>query len=232
MIRPTRPSGLTVLAWNVYQGHDPADVRQAVATMARTYRPHVIVLNEATNAGPFGVPDYAAYQLPKNTPPGRIQPEDADTAILVRVDVDVRRHRVYRMKISWTGPDHGLLHEPRVFQAVWVRTGGRVWKLAGGHWPFGVAKDEAKRWTARWLRRTLRGRPVLFVGDLNESATGLTTTLRDARAKSVGHRIDRALYRNCHATSVRTLGEHGSDHHAVLYAFDAVVDPTPKEKAA
>lgn len=213
-------SSLKVLAWNVYQGHDPAAVHHEVAAMAHAHRPHLIVLNEATNCFPFKVPGYVSYQLPKNNPPGNIQPEDADTAILVRSDVVVRRHRVYPMHESWTGPDHGLPHEPRVFQALWIRTGGKTWKVAGGHWPFGAAQDEAKQWTTNWIRRTMPRRPVLFVGDLNATAHDLTPVLRNARAKSVGHRIDRAIHRNCSAVSVRTLGEHGSDHEAVLYEFN------------
>lgn len=229
MTRPIRPSELSILAWNVYQGHKPTAVRNIVASLAIEHQPHVIVLNEATNAGPFHVPGYVSFQLPKNNPPGRIQPEDADTAVLVRADVDVRRHRVYKMRTSWTGPDHGLPHEPRVFHGLWLRTReGQTWKIAGGHWPFGTAKDEAKRWTARWIRRTMPLRPVLFVGDLNEMPAGLSPMLHSARAQSVGHRIDRAIHANCRAVSVQTLGFYGSDHRAVLFTFRAGFTATPK----
>lgn len=212
---------LTTLTWNVFEGHKPAEVERTLHTLAETYQPDVFCLQECSFQGDIKVPGYTTFKLPLNNPPGHVRGEDADTAVLVRNGIGVRHHHFVPMKVSWKGPDHGIPHEPRVYQRMLLKVRGKTWKYSGGHWPFPPAKTETMRWVTRWLLLTLPGRPAAHVGDLNTTVAGLSRMLRRAKAHATGHRIDLAIYRNCHVKEVRTLGSFGSDHDAVLITLEA-----------
>lgn len=213
---------LDIITWNVYQGHDPADVLATLREFATKYRPHVIALQEATNLGPIHVPGYTTYHEPAEHTTGRVQPENADAAMLVRDDVKVTRHGLMRMTMFWNGPDHGLPHRPRVYHRALLRTGhGGPWKFGTGHWPFDAAQQETIRRIARWFRRTLPGRKTIWVGDLNAMPLSFREIIGIPGVRTAGHRIDRAIYRNCEVEATSLLGKHNSDHNAVLLRFRA-----------
>lgn len=212
---------LTLITWNVYQGHPRKAALATLRMFAHTYAPHVIVLQEATHLGPIEVPGYVVYHEPIEHTPGRVQPEDADAAMLVRADVKVTRPDLMRMKMFWKGPDHGLPHRPRVYHKALLSTGGRPWKFATGHWPFGPALQETIQRVARWFRRTVPGRKTIFVGDLNAMPPDFPEITKIHGVHVAGHRIDQAIYRRCTLVSKHVLGSFGSDHDAVLFRFEA-----------
>ena len=220
-------STLRALSWNVFTGHDPAEVRRTLTALCAEHRPHVIVVTEAAHQDLARFPGYRLMQeTPLPAGPDHLVHEEGDTALLIRADVAVRHHRVEAMTKAWIGPKNGWPHTPRRYRSAWLRTpDGQTWKLQGAHWPTGGpggknvdAVTETTDHAARWLRRTMPGRPALIVGDLNLTHIQLVRTVIAARAREVGVGPDHALYRNCSADMLQ-LDKFGSDHHAYLFTF-------------
>lgn len=216
---------LKVIAWNVHQNSKPEDVRRELAFMAAVHQPDVFVLTEAS--GQFGQLSGLGFRVvqlhPGRWPHGRPMPEDGNVAILVRKDLDIDARRLMRMNQRWIGPKHGIPHAPRVYRWVRVRKDGRVWKVGGFHWPFGqAAKDESDRRVRNWFRWTWPKRPVIAVGDMNMGAHDMRNRVANKVGSIVsGFGIDLTAFKNCHLIDQRNLGNHGSDHPAVLYVFEA-----------
>ena len=91
-IRPIVRSTLKVLAWNVYQGHRTGAVRRELAKMIAEEHPDVIVLTEATHQHDLTGLGYDVIHYPSQALTRGNQPETADTAIMVRHGLKVRRH--------------------------------------------------------------------------------------------------------------------------------------------
>lgn len=213
---------LRLITWNVYEGHKPDDVLAALTKLVEDHNPDVLVLQECSFQDKlYAVPGYRVFHKPLDHPGHGVRGEDADSAVLVRADIAVRRHRWRKMKMSWKGPDHGIPHEPRVYQTMLLGVRGRTWKLGGGHWPFGRAQLETKAWVIAWFRSAMPKRPTVYTGDLNCTVRGLARVLWAAGAKAAGHRIDLAIYRNCRVKDEMALPMLGSDHHAVLIDLEA-----------
>ncbi len=122
-------ASLRVLAWNVYVGNPPDRVRAELGRLLLERKPAVVVLNEAYRLGPLSVAGYDTFH--------RFPGERADTAVLVRDDVEVGRVRWVRMTEPWRGPIHGDLHAPRQYVSVRLLWGGHPVRLLGVHLPTG-----------------------------------------------------------------------------------------------
>ncbi|HWV45523.1 MAG TPA: endonuclease/exonuclease/phosphatase family protein [Nitrospira sp.] len=242
----TAGNKLDIITWNVYVGHKPSDVKTALTDMAKEYNPHIFALQEATNLGAnrirrtkgrprtewgngrqdpnraIHLPGYRTYHLPKDHPKG-LYGEAADTALLIRNDVIIHGHQYNKMKEKWKGPDHGFIHEPRVYQTIWVSSAitGEVWKIGAGHWPFGSALQETINYVHDWFAKTIKGRPTVWVGDLNAMPHDFKSITDLSDVKVVGHRIDQAITRNVKMATAKDIGAHGSDHDAVLIHLEA-----------
>ena len=204
---------MKVLYWNCYFKTPPQVVLRELKEMAATHKPHIIGLGEASYMRGItdDVPGYRRIHLPRVR---RVGNEDADTAVLVRNDVQLRYKRVWRMGMKWYVPRKRVLHDPRVYIVVRVKVEGKRWRIAIGHWPFGAAQEETKRKVKRWF--TWSTLPSAFVGDLNAREPEITQYFKPLR--NIGFGIDRAIYKKCRVTA-RNLGKHGSDHPAVLFNF-------------
>lgn len=205
---------MKVLYWNVYIGQTPGAVLEELLDLAKTHKPEIIGLGEATKAYKItdDVPGYRRIHL---APVKRRGNENADTAVLVRHDIEILTRRIWRMRLSWFVPRRTVRHSPRVYIVVRVRDkAGKKWRVAVGHWPFGKAQEETKRKVKRWFRYgTL---PTVYVGDLNAREAEITRYFKPL--KNVGVGVDRAIMKRC-VGSVQNLGRRGSDHFALLFTF-------------
>lgn len=226
-MRPIRYAKLDVLLWNVYVGQKPTAVLAELKQMTAKHEPEIIVLSEAARS--FNVlddlPHYRRVQVKPDGATGRKVDEDGDVAILVRRDVALLRQRPIRMAQPWTGPKHGLPHEPRVYHAVLIKDQGVRWRILGGHWPTPSAKNtkaitETTTRVRRWMRLTGRKYPVIAAGDLNMLFRAVQTRL-DARVG--GNGVDLGAYLYCELVGKVNLGRHGSDHDAILLTFRKAV---------
>lgn len=221
-MRPTLFQTLRVLLWNAYVGNAPAEVIQKLNALALAHLPEVIVLNEATRVqGDLVLEHYRTFH--EANPPRRrskLRPEAADTAVLVRKDITVRKHRVKRMTRTWLVLRYRKRHEPRLYHLLWLEKNGQVWKVGAGHLPTGGMRSrsngpavrESVAFIRSWMRVARTRRPSLFIADMN-------LTEDELPIPSEGHSIDRVAHnRNCTVTA-RKLAKYGSDHNAVL--FDA-----------
>lgn len=208
-----------IITWNVYEGNKRDAVHAALNTMITDHNPHIIALQECTFQGPIQVPGYTTLHAELDHPRHRMRGEDADTAVLVRRDLIIHSHRFHRMREPFHGP-HGREHEGRRYWTLRVEFEDIVWKIGAGHWPFGDKPViETERFVTRFLTRTLPKRPVIFVGDLNKSRRDLQPLLKAANARSMGHGVDLALYRQCRVPGYTVLDHYKSDHCAVLFNF-------------
>jgi endonuclease/exonuclease/phosphatase family metal-dependent hydrolase len=215
---------LKVIAWNVYQGHRPDDVRTQLLGMILAHNPDAIVLSEAS--GQYGHLEGLGYKVVQLHPGDwRSTPmtETGNIAMLVREDIAIEDRFAMRMRERWLGPKHGIPHMPRVYRWVKVKTGKTVWKLGGFHIPFGIAaRQESYSRIRRWFSDTRPGRPVIAVGDMNMSAADYRGQIANPVGATVdGTGIDLTGYKNCTLLWHKSLGNHGSDHPAKLYAFKA-----------
>lgn len=219
-------STIRILAWNVYEGHKPADVVRQLRLLARLHKPDVIGLGECLNLNVIAVDGYTTFHLPKdkNRPKGS-HDEATDTAVLIRHGIKIRRHNLLQMRKPWVGPKHGWPHPPKTYHAFLLDVDGKTWKVSAGHWPTGltgprrvnrIAVQETAKAIRRWFRRTLPGRPTIHFGDLNNNAATVSQLLG---VNAHGHRVDVAAYRNARFAGMRVLGPHGSDHDALLWTF-------------
>lgn len=207
---------MDIIYWNVYIRQSPEKVLHELKEIAEIWKPEIIGLGEATKAWSItdDVPGYRRIQL---RPVRRRGNENADSAILVRNDIEVTARRVWRMSLSWFVPGRTVRHTPRVYLVVKFKADGLRWRVAVGHWPFGRAQEETKRRVRRWFRLAPLQRSI-FVGDLNENAAGIAAAFKGTGVRQVGFGVDRALFKNCRA-SANKLGYRGSDHPAVRFSF-------------
>lgn len=214
---------LRVIAWNVYVGHAPGHVVAVLVNLVRDHRPDVIVLQEARRL--HGRVHLAGYRIHQQQPRARRkghQPGAGNIAILVRDGVKVSRLQIMWMRLAWRGPKRGLPQDPRAY--LWLRVTKQrlTWKVGGFHFPFGAARAESIKAVKDWFRKTFRGRPTVAVGDWNMSGADTSKAIaRPVGARTLGSRIDHAIYRNCEPVKLRSLGKHGSDHPVMLYIFRA-----------
>lgn len=210
-------SAIRTIYWNVYIKHNKEHVLKQLKDMADEYSPELLGLGEARGIYSINddVPGYNRIQLPPQ--PGSAD-ENADTAILVRKDVEVLSKRPMRMRVRFRGPKAGINREPRIYWIVRIRVEGRVWRVSVGHWPFGPAKQETKRRIKKWFGKTPPTQSSVHIADVNTRPEELTRMLKGSGIRHKGIGIDRALYKNCSAT-VKGLGKRGSDHPAVLFTF-------------
>lgn len=212
-------STLDVIYWNVYFLHKPAAVLRELKEVTKTYKPEIIGLGEAKFMYNIAddVPGYRRLQLKPRTFRVRAD-ESADSAILVRKDVEVLGYRFVRMGMRWRVPGRSFVRDPRIYVLVRVKYQGRTWKVMVAHWPFGPAQEETKGRVKRWFLRHLR-MPVIHVGDLNAREPEIKTYARACRAKQMGVNIDRAIFKNIKSGTYKNLGKRGSDHPMVLFRF-------------
>ena len=206
-----------MIYWNVYILHKKEHVLKELKEMAAKYQPEIIGLGEARGIYSItdDIPGYKRFQLPPQKGAGD---ENADTAVLVREDVEILSKRPMRMRVPFIGPKARIRREARIYWALRVRVEGRVWRVSVGHWPFGAAKQETKRRIKRWFGRTPVTQSAVHIADVNTSPAELTKTLKRTGIRHKGIGIDRALYKFCSAV-VKSLGKRGSAHPAVLFTF-------------
>lgn len=206
---------MKVLYWNVYVGHNIIHAMGELRDMIKAYRPEVVGLGEAKRIYPHlhTIPGYRPFVLAE-TYEGR-----SDTAVLVRDDVDLKGWRWLEMTKWWTGPKHGKSQGPKRYWSGRIKHNGKIYRLSIGHWPFNTAVDETKDRIAAWFKHAVPLRKSAHIGDLNTRADELDRYVKRFRGKHVGHRVDRALYKNMKVTH-RALGKHGSDHEAVLFTLN------------
>ena len=211
---------IDVLAWNVYIGNSPDEVRPKLENILIKENPEVAGLMEATRMrGHLQGLGYQVIQLkPRPKHPGN-QPGDANIAILVRNDVEIVKKFSMRMKTFWKGPKHGLHQDPRVYRGVKIKWVGRIWKIGVAHTPFGEeAREESRNRLILWFTKTFPGRPTILVLDANMSATEFRIGIADPGEAHVGgHGIDLIAVKNCQLFMAKNLGNHGSDHPAMFY---------------
>lgn len=203
---------MKVLYWNVYVGHNPDHVMSELREMAKEHKPHVIGLGEGSRIEGRSehVPGYRAFWL-KETYRGR-----GDTIALVRDDVNLRKWNWMEMTKWWTGPKHGWPQGPKRYWNGRLRFGRfGLLRLSIAHWPFNDARPETEERVVKWFKRAPLRRSV-HLGDLNMRADDMDRFVKKFRGKHVGVGIDRAMFKRCHVTA-RDLGNHGSDHPAVLF---------------
>lgn len=220
-------STLRALSWNVFTGHDPAEVRRTLIDLCNRYHPHVVVPMEAAHQDLARFPGYRTLQeTPEPMGRDHLVHEFGDTALLIRDDVKIRHERVEEMSVPWVGPKNDWPHDPRRYRSAWLQLpDGKVWKVQGAHWPTGgpdgrnaEAVAETIAHETQWLRRTMPGRPTALIGDLNLRQAQLLPVVLAGRAHQMGSGPDHALYRNC-SGHMDQLDMFGSDHHAYLFTF-------------
>jgi endonuclease/exonuclease/phosphatase family metal-dependent hydrolase len=217
---------LRVIAWNVYIGHKAEHVVLMLKQVIKEQSPDVIFLTEAGNLfGDLGDLGYEVIQLrPHALVRGSVS-ETANIAMLVRPGVKASKKRALRMKVRWSGPKHGLPHDPRVYRSAVIEVDGVKWKVGGFHLPFGqAARDESDSRIVRWFNRTMKRRPVIAVGDMNMRLADLRDRIADkAKAKVAGAGIDLTAFKRCRLVDQKDLGKRGSDHPMKLYVYEARV---------
>lgn len=211
---------LDILAWNVYIGNRPETVVQHLEGILREKDPEVAVLMEATRVQGhlYGLGYHVIQMKPRPLKPGN-QPGQANIAILVRKDLEIKKKRALRMKTFWIGPKHGWPQDPRVYRSVKVKKRNKTWKIGGAHTPFGVAaRNESRIRLVAWLKRSLPGTPTVLVLDANMHLEEFRTTISGpAGAQAGGVGIDLIAVKNAKLFSAQNLGLNGSDHPAMLY---------------
>lgn len=206
---------MKVLYWNVYIGHDPDDVMTELRKMIKEFNPEVVGLGEASRIGARSetVKGYRAYWL-KETWRGR-----GGTLALVRDDVNLRAWNWVEFTKWWKGPKHGWPQGPKRFWNGRIKDErlGLV-RLSIGHWPFNTALPEVEEWCVDWFKRPITKRKSVHLGDVNMGEEETNKFVKRFGGKSVGVRIDRAMFKNCNVRA-RDLGNRGSDHPAVLFTI-------------
>lgn len=220
-------NALYVLAWNVYVGRNPSEVRFRLRSLLQDHQPEVVALLEATrlyeNLQDLG---YQVVQLKarrRGRRRKRLQPGEANVAFLIRNDVLLKHSAILRMRTPWRGPKMGLPQAPRVYRWIRIDFNDKVWKIGAAHTPFGKpARKESRNRLVQWFRRTVPGRPTVLLIDSNMSKVEFDKTIADpSGAEFAGKRIDLAAWRHADLVSMEDLGKHGSDHPAMLYGFVA-----------
>jgi hypothetical protein len=208
---------MKVLYWNVYIGHAVDDVISELRGMIHDHNPHVVGLGEASRIGKRSesIKGYKAFWLPE-THNGA-----GDTLVLVRDDmVPFLKHWNWKKFTKWwKGPKHGFPQGPKRFWNGRFKTKELgLLRLSIGHWPFNTALPEVEEWCVEWFKRPnpILRRKSVHLGDLNMQEPETTRFCKQFKGKNAGHRLDRAMFKNCHVT-YRALGYHGSDHEAVLF---------------
>lgn len=213
---------LRLLAWNVYTGNSSETVIRNLKPVLETYRPHAVILMEATKLyGKLGGLGYRVHQLkPVRYRKGNWS-ETANIVILVRKDVKLRAKRVLRMAHEWLGPVHGHPHDPRVYPFVRIKYKRKVIKLGSAHLPFGqAARKESCVKLRKWAKRTVPKRAVILAGDMNMRLPEFTERIAGpAKMKAAGYKIDLTAYKHVRLIKVKKLGKRGSDHQMMLYTY-------------
>lgn len=225
------------LAWNMQAGRPPATVerqlRALIVDAAKVcgHVPHIVVLSEARPYGPqirrvarelgYAVVQSPPQQLSARQRRKRLQEEDANLAVLVRLDVGVVSARRWRMRRRWVGPVNEWPHLPRVYwQLVLAIPGAGLWRDSPQHWPTprpdsnALAVQESARKTGRYLR-SADTTPSVAGGDLNAGAARLRQLVPGVLVVA-GHGPDNVLTNDVVVSTAEALGKYGSNHQAVL----------------
>jgi hypothetical protein len=205
---------MRLLYWNVYIGNKPSDVLRALRRLIRQHKPEIIGLGEATRVAPYlekGIPGYTAYTFPK-THEGA-----ADTAVLVRDGVFLRRNRWLRMTKWWTGPKHGKRQGPKRYWSGRFKVNGKIARISIGHWPFNTAVEETENRIALWFKSRL---PSGHFGDLNMHGEEAQRYAQRVGGRTKGQGPDRAVYKNGMRITHTVLPRGISDHHPVIFDIE------------
>lgn len=227
-------TALIVLAWNVYVANSDRNVEHHLAEWIRDHGPHVIVLNEARGHADVlrRVAREHGYELFQEDPAPKPKvgpiPENGNTAVMVRRDVDVIRRRTVAMRLRWLVVSHNRWHLPRRYEVITLRLDGRRWKVRASHWPTNgfdgrnraAFRESAVR--ARAWANTVRT-PALIVGDLNDAKARIADFF-GRRFTVAGRHIDLLVGRRVADVQHRQLTKGGGDHHARVYT----VTPKPR----
>lgn len=220
---------LTIIAWNIYIGTGKAAAREALRGLISRFNPEVFALMEATNLyGDLEGLGYEVVQLrPRSLRRGN-RPGQANIALLVRKDLEIKKRRALRMTTFWRGPKHGLPQDPRVYRWIKIRIPGRwlwkrYWKIAAAHTPFGQeARRESNTRLRRWLRDTVPGRPTILVLDANMKLAEFEKKISDpADAEATAFNIEVAAWKHCELEHSERGTREPSDHPWVRYEFSA-----------
>lgn len=218
---------LDLVAWNVYIGNKPEQVRTALKTLIKETNPDVIVLMEASRMfGHLGGLGYkVTHGRPKPLKPGN-QPAQGNIAILVRNDIPIKKRGLMKMTTFWLGPKHGWPQDPRVYRWVKIKFNGKIWKIGGAHTPFGLkSRAESRNRLVRWFKnatRFVRNRPTILALDANMSLHDFREGIaQPGAALAAGDGIDLVGYKNAVLTLAKNLGRRISDHPAMYYRFRA-----------
>lgn len=199
-----------VLYWNVYVGHNPEHALEELGKMIHTYRPHIVGTGESMRIYKHldKFPAFKDYVLEESYP-GR-----SDTAVLVRKDSLPLRWRWMRMTKWWIGPKHGKKQGPKRYWVGRFKEGKDVLRLSIGHWPFNLAVPETEDRVEKWFKASKDA--SVHLGDLNMHEAETERYVKRFGGQQVGHKPDRAMFKNCKVVCHK-LGEHGSDHQAMLF---------------
>lgn len=179
--------------------------------------PDVIGLGEASRIGKRSesIKGYDAFWLPEDYNGA------GDTLVLVKHGVNLRKWNWHHFTKWWKGPKHGWPQGPKNFWNGRIKDDRLgVVRLSIGHWPFNTALPEVEAWCVDWFKKPLVKfkRKSVHLGDVNMQEPETTRFCKQFGGKNVGHRLDRAMFENCHVRA-RALGLHGSDHEAVLFTI-------------
>lgn len=220
---------LYLLLWNTHRGNRPSNVIERLDTEVNRRRPQVIVLNEAmlqhTALEEWAAANgYRLFHQPPKPRTGEALPSEGDVALLVDrrdPDLEIVKHRRVRMRLQWRVFSHNQLRQPRIYERVVLRRGGR-WKVTGSHWETNgfdggnrraFAASAASAATALLAR--LVGTVTLDLGDHNESVKRLLAWARKVIGRGVvvkGHGPDSVIAVGA-TVDVEVGPKDKSDHH-------------------
>lgn len=196
---------------------DPHDLRDHLRNLVRvTEEPPVVALQEVWD-WTEALPGYRRIQAPRSRFPGR---KARSTILLVRRDLEVVGRGARQAEGGgWTGPKHGLPHDPHVYPRVSFRDPREpdlVWDVIGVHrtrpgWsPQGRAYRGEHRVLVDWTRDRRPG-PVVLLGDHNGPMDDLA---RDIRGEAHLLGVDGVVARGCVVVGQhRVAGHFGGDGH-------------------
>lgn len=213
---------IRIIGWNFWVNQPASDVRAEFHKMTKNQDPHVVCGYEGLKLyGKLDGLGYEIFQLkPKSLVKGRTS-NNGNVVIGVRKDVPVLKSRAIHMKIPFRGPKTGHPQDPRVDRVVKVLVDGKKFKIRASHGPFG-AKPKAEMVQSQRNFLRVSKIPTIIVEDANMKQSEIKDKIANPTGSKVaGQGIDVAVYKNCTLTKKKDLGNHGSDHPAMLYEFTA-----------
>lgn len=223
------------LTFNVWVGQALADMQENLTKLVeRCPEPFVALATQETRRFQG---DIEGTRRVEGVDPGN--PDDGSCLLFVGGKV-VKERIVEVGGPGWTGPKHGIAHEPRIFVGATVESRGQRFDVLCIHRSYGgVGSRNEQAWIAEhnaiieWVEQRLErhpDRPIVILGDWNQSLSehgpySVRTLAKRLKAQALipsgRPAIDGALLINCHGTAKKLAGGFGSDgHHPVLVTVE------------